>query len=89
VKTLLPEVQDARKAIRFHGYYFHILTHEGGRFSAIAYPVKYRSSGVLTFIVTQDGDVLEKDLGPKTTKTAAAMTGYQPDAGWTPAESKP
>jgi hypothetical protein len=58
-------------------------------FAAIAYPVKYRSSGVMTFVVTQDGGVLEKDLGPNTAKVAGAMTSYHSDATWTPAESKP
>lgn len=89
VETLLPKVQDASKAIAFRGYYFHILTNPGSGLTAIAYPAKYRSSGVMTFIVTQDGGVLEKDLGPKTMSIARAMTSYHPDASWAPAESKP
>jgi Protein of unknown function (DUF2950) len=89
VHTLLPQVQDASKAIAFHGYYFHILTNSASGFAAIAYPARYRSSGVMTFIVTQDGGVSEKDLGPKTTSIARTMTSYHPDASWAPAESKP
>jgi hypothetical protein len=82
VKTLLPEVEGARNSISFHGYYFHILS-KGDRFTAIAYPAMYRSSGVMTFVVTQDGGVLEKNLGPNTADIAGAMTGYHSDATWT------
>jgi hypothetical protein len=89
VKTLLPKVEGAGKPIPFHGYYFHVLSNSGGGFTAIAYPVMYRSSGVMTFIVTQDGGVSEKDLGTNTAKVAGAMTSYQSDATWKPAESKP
>jgi len=48
----------------------------------IAYPAEYRSSGVITFIVNQDGVVYEKDLGPNTAKLAKAMTTYNPDRTW-------
>jgi hypothetical protein len=89
VKTLLPEIQNASKPIAAHGYYFHILSNSGGGFTAIAYPVIYRSSGVMTFIVTQDGGVFEKDLGTNTAKVAVAMTSYHSDATWKPSESKP
>ena len=89
VKTLLPQVQHSRKPIPFHGYYFHTLSNSGGGFAAIAYPVMYRDSGVMTFIVTQNGGVSEKDLGKNTAKVARAMTSYHSDATWMPAESKP
>jgi hypothetical protein len=89
VKTLLPEIRNASKPIASHGYYFHILSNSGGGFAAIAYPVIYRSSGVMTFIVKQDGGVSEKDLGTNTAKVAGAMTSYQSDATWKPSESKP
>jgi hypothetical protein len=89
VKTLLPQVQNSSKPIPFHGYYFRILSNSGGGFAAIAYPVVYGSSGVMTFTVTQNGGVSEKDLGKNTAKTAGAMTSYHSDATWKPAESKP
>jgi hypothetical protein len=89
VKTLLPHIQHPDKPIPFHGYYFHILPDSGGGFSAIAYPAIYRSSGVMTFIVTRDGSVSEKDLGPNTADIAGAMTGYHADATWSPVEPKP
>jgi hypothetical protein len=51
-------------------------------FAFVAYPVEYRSSGVMTFIVDQSGTIYEKDLGPDTTKLAQAMTVYDPDSTW-------
>jgi hypothetical protein len=88
VKTLLPEVQSASNPILFRGYYFRILPTSAGGFAAVAYPALYRSSGVMTFIVTQNGGVAEKDLGPDTAHTAGTMTRYHADATWTPAEWK-
>jgi len=93
LETLLPEPRNPGKgnpgnAIPFHGYYFHILSSSGGGFAAIAYPVAYRSSGVKSFIVTPDGAVSEKDLGPDTANIAAAMTTSRIDSTWTPADSK-
>jgi hypothetical protein len=79
-----PSATKMRKPILFHGYYFHTLSTSDGALAAIAYPAVYRSSGVMTFIVTQDGGLSEKDLGPGTTKVAAAMNKYQPDKTWTP-----
>ena len=51
-------------------------------FAFVAYPVEYRSSGVMTFIVDQSGAIYEKDLGPDTTKLAQAMTVYDPNSTW-------
>jgi hypothetical protein len=79
----------ASKPNPVHGYYFHILPKSGGGIAAIAYPVIYRSSGVMTFIATQDGGVYEKDLGASTAKIAESMTTYHADATWTPVESTP
>jgi len=58
----------------------------GAGFAFVAYPVEYRSSGVMTFIVDKSGAIYEKDLGPKTTKLAQAMTAYDPDSTWHKAE---
>jgi len=57
-----------------------------GGFAFIAYPADYRSSGVMTFIVDESGTIYEKDLGPDTGKIAQAMTAYDPDSSWHPAE---
>jgi hypothetical protein len=55
-----------------------------GGFALVAWPAQYDATGVMTFIVNQDGVVHEKDLGPDTATIAAAMTRYQPDASWRP-----
>jgi Protein of unknown function (DUF2950) len=51
-------------------------------FGFVAYPAIYRSTGVTTFIVNQNGIVYQKDLGPDTEKIANAMTQYDPDSTW-------
>jgi Protein of unknown function (DUF2950) len=51
-------------------------------FAFVAYPAEYRNSGVMTFIVNQDGVVYERDLGQDTEKLAAAMSEYNPDNTW-------
>jgi hypothetical protein len=51
-------------------------------FALVAWPAQYDASGIMTFIVNQDGTVHEKDLGAKTDATVAAMTAYNPDASW-------
>jgi len=55
-------------------------------FAYVAYPAQYRNSGVMTFCVNQEGVVYEKDLGPDTATLAAAMTEYNPDKSWQPAD---
>ena len=57
-----------------------------GGFAFLAYPAEYGSSGVMTFIVGQDGVVYEKDLGPGTAEIVKALTQYEPDATWNKAE---
>ena len=51
-------------------------------YAFVAYPDKWGSSGVMTFIVNQQGRVYEKNLGTNTAKVAAAMTEYNPDPSW-------
>jgi len=55
-------------------------------FALLAWPAEYGSSGVMTFIVNQNGTVYQKDLGPNTAATAAAMPLYNPDKTWSRAE---
>ena len=55
-------------------------------FAFVAYPAEYRNSGVMTFIVNQDGVVYEKDLGDDTGKLGAEMTDYNPDGTWNRAD---
>jgi hypothetical protein len=53
-----------------------------GGFAFVAYPAEYGNSGVMTFIINQDGVLLQKDLGKTTTETAAAMSEFDPDTDW-------
>jgi hypothetical protein len=53
-----------------------------GGFSLIAAPAEYGNSGVVTFLVDQDGIVFEKDLGPDTATAAAQINSFNPDATW-------
>ena len=57
-------------------------------FAFVAYPAEYRSSGVMTFIVTEDGVVYQKDLGRKTDVLAKAMKGYDCNPSWHKAEEQ-
>jgi len=51
-------------------------------FAFLAYPAEYRSSGVMTFIVSQDGIVYQRDLGKETGALAKATKEYNPNFGW-------
>jgi hypothetical protein len=53
-----------------------------GGFAAIAWPVQYGVTGIMTFIVDQDGVVYQRDLGPQTAERAAAITSFNPDKDW-------
>jgi hypothetical protein len=55
-------------------------------FALVAWPAEWGNTGVMTFIVNQQGKVYQKNLGPKTAKIAGAITTYDPDATWTPAQ---
>ena len=84
----------------FYGYYFRVVSansvsgtrtnvsrgQKAGGLVLVAYPAEYRSSGVMTFIVTQDGTVYEKDLGPDTTKIAPDVKERRPASSWHKAE---
>lgn len=53
-----------------------------GGFAIVAWPADYRVTGVQTFIVSYDGVVYQKDLGPDTSKIASTMKRYNPDKTW-------
>jgi hypothetical protein len=77
----------------FHGYYFRVVAGNAptaatvsrgtkpGAVTVVAYPADYPSSGVMTFIVTANGTVYEKDLGSKT-MTVAKNVVRSPDSSW-------
>ena len=81
----------------FHGYLFRILSAEGSAesprsyivdgqmrkgFALVAYPAEYGVSGMMSFIVNQDGLVYEKDLGADTAAVAVKISRYDPADGW-------
>ena len=53
-----------------------------GGFALVAWPAQYDATGVMTFIINQDGVLYEKDLGPDTAAMAKAMSLYDPDPSW-------
>ncbi len=57
-------------------------------FAFVAYPAEYGSSGVMTFIVGEDGEVYQRDLGKKTEVLAKAMKEYNPNSTWQKAEER-
>jgi hypothetical protein len=86
----------------YRGYHFRILERQGshakggaynyvinGRmvagFAMVAYPHD-GNSGVMTFVVNQNGRIFQKSLGARTLETASKMTSFDPGPGWTPVE---
>jgi hypothetical protein len=53
-----------------------------GGFGLVAYPAEYGTSGIVTFIINNDGDIYERDLGPGTSRIASRMTSFNPDHTW-------
>lgn len=58
-----------------------------GGFALVAYPERYASSGVMSFIVNHDGVVYEKDLGRDTEAEVEKMSAFNPDKSWKPAQA--
>jgi len=77
----------------FHGYYFRVVPKRAGAekprgTTFVAYPAEYRASGVMTFVVADDGTLWEKDLGP-TTPIVAPDLSARPAAGWHEVKAEP
>jgi hypothetical protein len=53
-----------------------------GGFALVAYPVVYRKTSVITFLVNHEGTLFEKDLGPRTADIGEHMTSLNPDDTW-------
>ena len=85
-RSLLTGTEGWNETVPYHGYYFRILSRSPEGFTAVAYPAAYRSSGVMTFLVTPNKMIYEKDLGPAGAKTAQKMSNLRPDSTWTPAD---
>ena len=60
-----------------------------GGFAVIAYPARYGVSGIMSFMVNQDGMVYEQNLGKNTAAIASKITTFNPDASWKQVASSP
>jgi hypothetical protein len=60
-----------------------------GGFGAIAWPVRYGETGVMTFIVSHSGEVYERDFGPDTSQRVSTINFFNPDKGWEKADVTP
>jgi hypothetical protein len=69
-------------------YDFVVKGHMIGGFALVAYPATYAVSGIMTFMVSHDGIVYQKDLGPRTAQIANAMKMFNPDKTWTKVASE-
>ena len=65
-------------------YKYIINNHMLAGFALVAWPEEWGNSGVMTFMVNQEGKVYQKNLGTKTSNVAATMTAYDPDPTWKP-----
>lgn len=57
-------------------------------FALIAWPVEYADSGVMSFMVSHEGQVFEKDLGPDGAQLATTMSRFDPDSSWHEVEAE-
>jgi hypothetical protein len=57
-----------------------------GGFALVAWPATYGNSGIMTFIVNQDGVVYQRDFGPDTPQAVARLASFNPDPQWTQAD---
>lgn len=71
------------------GEYDYVINgHMVAGFGLLAYPADYGSTGIMTFMVNQHGDVFEKDLGEDTAKLAAEIDSFNPGETWSPVEDE-
>ena len=59
-----------------------------GGFAVLAWPAKYANSGIMTFMVNQDGKIYQADFGYETRQEAFEMKRFDPGKGWSPVEAK-
>lgn len=84
----LVEAAAGGQPVLIQGYYFRaVAKHPKTRFAFIAYPAEYRSSGVMTFVVTENDVVSQKDLGANTATQARTMPADY-NGGWDVADEK-
>jgi hypothetical protein len=79
--------------VLIHGYYFRAANRPtdgkvAGGFGFVAYPAEYRSSGVMTFLISANDVLREKDLGANTSTLASTLAQSPKDKGWVPCDDK-
>jgi hypothetical protein len=69
----------------YRGYYYRRLNVKDPKkeFAILAYPAEYGASGIMTFVVSQDGTIYRKNLGVDTEKAQQQIQGFAPDDTWT------
>jgi len=71
------------------GAYGYMLGQNMSRgFALVAWPAKYGDTGVMTFMISHDGGVFERDLGKNSESVARAMKTFDPDSGWQEVDAK-
>jgi hypothetical protein len=87
--TLASSGSAANEGKAFHGYYFRVVASnpaaKENSLTLVAYPAEYRTSGVMTFIVTGSGAMFEKDLGANTPQLAKQMN-QRSGTDWRPVQ---
>jgi hypothetical protein len=85
---------DGAEPVLIHGYYFGVAANPrtggkgAGGFGFVAYPAEYRSSGVMTFFITANDVVREKDLGANSSVVATRLALSHEETGWVPSDEK-
>ena len=69
-------------------YSYLINGHMIAGFALVAWPAQWSNTGIMTFMVNQQGKVYQKNLGPKTSSIAQGITTYAPDPSWTPSKEQ-
>ena len=89
VAAAVIKAEGREPAVPYRGYAYRLLPGEGKGFTFVAYPVEYRSSGVMTFIINEKGVVYQKDLGHGTVRQARTLTSFRFDSSWKKTEDTP
>jgi hypothetical protein len=55
-------------------------------FAFVAYPAEYRKTGVMSFLINQDGELFQKHLGAQTAQVAESLASFDPDPSWSPVQ---
>ena len=79
----LNRILDAQGPSAPGGAYSYLIGNQMSRgFAMVAWPARYDDTGVMSFMISHEGEVFEKDLGPDSEKQALAMKRFDPDDSW-------